>query len=119
MKRSRRDDDANYYATLEEAQRVVDSARQVDSQNVEHEANGLDVAEESESAEIIRLNRQSRREWMEHHSHNYAELAGFADGSASSRPEDQPTLIYANLQETSRGVPIYAQIDKSKKTNRK
>ena len=113
-KRSQREDNTN----LEESQRGADSARQVDSRYVQHGEIRLDVAENAESAEKIRLNRQSRREWMEHHSHNYAELAGFADGSASSRPEDQPTLIYANLQETSRGVPIYAQIDKSKKTNR-
>jgi hypothetical protein len=114
-KRSRRGDDTN----LEDSQRDADSTHQEDSRNVQHEADRLDVAEDSESAEKIRLNRQSRREWMEHHSHHYVELADFADGSASSRPEEQPQLLYANLQEASQEVPIYAHVDKSKKTNRK
>jgi hypothetical protein len=114
-KRSRREDDTK----LEDSQRVADSTHQMDSHNVEHEANRLDVAEDSESAEKIHLNRQSRWEWMEHHSHHYAELADFADGSASSRPEEPPQLLYANLQEASREGPIYAQVDESKKTNRK
>ena len=113
-KRSQREDNTN----LEESQRDADSARQVDSRYVQHGEIRLDVAENAESAEKIRLNRQSRREWMEHHSHNYAELADYTDGCASSRLEEQPQLIYANLQEASKGVPIYAQIDKSKKTNR-
>jgi hypothetical protein len=56
---------------------------------------------------------------MKHHSHHYAELANFADGSASSRPEEQPQLLYANLQEASQEGPVYAQVDKSKKTNKK
>ena len=113
-KRSQREDNTN----LEESQRDADSARQVDSRYVQHGEIRLDVAEDAESAEKIRLNRQSRREWMEHHSHNYVELADYTDGCASSRLEEQPQLIYANLQEASKGVPIYAQIDKSKKTNR-
>jgi hypothetical protein len=114
-KRSRREDGTN----LEDSQRDADSTHQEDSRYVQHETNRLDVAQDSELAEKIRLNRQSRREWMDHHSHQYAELADFADGSASSRPEEQPQLLYANFQEASQEGPIYAQVDKSKKTNRK
>jgi hypothetical protein len=118
-KSSRGEDDGNYYASQEENQRVADSAHQVDSRYVQHEENRLDVAQHSESAEKNRLNRQSQREWMENNSNNYAELADFTVGSASSRPEEEPQLLYANLQEASQEGPIYAQVDKSKKTNKK
>jgi hypothetical protein len=116
---SRGEEDANYYVSQEENQRVADSTHQVDSRYVQHEENQLDVAQDSESAEKNRLNRQIRHEWMENNSNNYAELTDFTVGSASSRPEEEPQVIYASLQEASREVPIYAQIDKSKKTNRK
>ena len=95
-KTDRRQDEANDFCDLTEDQNVA---------GTEHYINHLDVMDDAEYAELtdnIRENRLSRREWMERHSQIYAEVE-FADSAEGfNQPVGQ--------------IPIYAQIDKSKKT---
>jgi hypothetical protein len=90
-------DEANDYCDLTEDQNA----------GTEHHAKYLDVTNDAEYAELtdnIRENRLSRREWMERHSQIYAEVEFVDSAEAFNRPVEQPQ------------IPIYAQIDKSKKT---
>ncbi len=93
----RRPDEANDYYDLTEDQNA----------GTEHHAEYLDVPDDAEYAELtdnIRENRLSRREWMERNSQTYAEVEFANSAVGFNRPLEQPQ------------IPIYAQIDKSKKS---